>query len=333
MSTHITIKDLAKIAGVSAMTVSNVIRGKDSEVSATTRKKIKNLMEDYQYVPNQNASNLKSKQSHLIGVLLYNKRQFLDFADPFVSSVLTGISDEAKRHGYFIMVDIIQSAKEIEVLERNWNFAGFVMIGMEHQHFQELDSVISIPVTYVDSYCDDVPSTLPKLRNFIGTNDAEISQTAAQYLSENGHEKVLCFSFDFHLDDISVMQQRVTSFTSNFKGEIFYGTTNSSDYQEILEQVQDYLIKQPFTAIYATADILAVKLNQIFKDISIIGVDDAPFAEFMTPKLTTVKIDQVEKGKLALSVLVESIEKDKSKKNLLGGQLIIRESVKKRLSN
>lgn len=71
--TKITLKEIAIMADVSVMTVSNVIRGKDSRVSAETKAKIQALVKKYNYVPNQNAANLRSGKSKLIGVLFYNK--------------------------------------------------------------------------------------------------------------------------------------------------------------------------------------------------------------------------------------------------------------------
>ena len=97
--TKITLKEIAIMADVSVMTVSNVIRGKDSRVSAETKAKIQALVKKYNYVPNQNAANLRSGKSKLIGVLFYNKSQNIDFTDPFISSVLTGIERRAKEAG------------------------------------------------------------------------------------------------------------------------------------------------------------------------------------------------------------------------------------------
>ena len=96
-----------------------------------------------------------------------------------------------------------------------------------------------------------------------------------------------------------------------------------------LKSVSVYLMEQPFTAIYATADILAAKLNQIFKEISIVGVDDAESDEFISPKLTTVAINQVEKGNVAMGSLINSIEKEISENYSSESLLIIRDSVKK----
>ncbi|MDT2851710.1 LacI family DNA-binding transcriptional regulator [Lactococcus lactis] len=324
-----TIREIAAMAGVSAMTVSNVIRGRKDRVSEKTRKRILDLIKEYDYVLNQNAANLKSTTSSLIGVLLYNKRQFLDFTDPFVSSILTGVSNRIKEQGYFLMIDIVKSSADIQILQRKWKFSGFVIIGVEAHDFLEIDASIDVPATYVDTYYGEMVNPVSKLRSFIYTDEEEISRGAATYLSQRGHQKVLCYSFDFDESETSVMSKRVQYFQQYFKGEVLLKTSSSSDYQEILESVEEYLTFQPFTAIYATADILAVKLNQIFKDISLLGVDNAPFSEFMSPKLTTMAIDQVEKGEVALDCLIQMIKERKSKNAFLPSRLIIRDSVKK----
>ncbi|MGL5450436.1 MAG: substrate-binding domain-containing protein, partial [Lactococcus cremoris] len=66
-----------------------------------------------------------------------------------------------------------------------------------------------------------------------------------------------------------------------------------------------------------------------FKEISIVGVDDAEFDEFISPKLTTVAINQVEKGNVAMGSLINSIEKEISENYSSESLLIIRDSVKK----
>lgn len=324
--TKIKVREIAELAGVSAMTVSNVIRGKDSHVSKEMKEKILQLIKQYNYVPNQNASNLRTGESSLIGILFYDKRTFTDFTDPFMASILTGVTQEAKRQGYFLMVHVVHSPRDIEVIQRNWKFAGFIVAGVENHDFAEINKAIKIPATYIDTYREAAGEMVEKT-NFIMTDDEAISEKVASYLEKMGHKKVLFFTFDFKFDEPSVMERRFRAFQKSFSGEIIFASTSSSDYQEILENVEPYLMAQPFTAIYATADILAVKLHQIFKDLSIISVDNAPFAEFLSPKLTTVAIDQVKKGRLALRNLIETTKSGTTRNDFMSSELIERDSV------
>lgn len=328
----ITLKEIAKLADVSVMTVSNVIHGKNAKVSIKTKEKILRLVEKYNYVPNQNASNLRTGSSQLIGVLFYSKESYTDFTDPFVSSILTGIENVANKYGYFTMIRSIDKAEDIEVLQRNWTFAGFIVIGVSSYDFSQVDKNIFVPVTYVDTYRKRITTNSEKARNFVGTDEDEVSKIAVDYLVEQGHENILFCSFDFDAAP-SVIEKRFSAFKKYFaqksSGQFLVATTPTPNYQDVLQSVKPYLMAQPFSAIYATADILAVKLNQIFKDISIIGVDNAEFCDFVSPKLTTIAIDQVEKGEIAMKKLIMSINQETSSDFYSNSYLIERDSVTK----
>ncbi|MCL2113368.1 MAG: LacI family transcriptional regulator [Streptococcaceae bacterium] len=325
----ITLKEIAAMADVSVMTVSNVIRGKDARVSLETKNKIEALIKDYHYVPNQNASNLRSGKSKLIGVLFYKASGETDFTDPFISSVLTGIKKVANEKGYFTMIHSVHNKKGIEDLQQNWAFAGFVVIGASSIEFVKIDRAISTPVSYIDTYWQENQVLEEKARNFIGTDEEKISETVANYLNAMGHERVLFYSFEFDEAEPGVIEKRYHAFLKYFKGEIILLSTPNPSYQAILESVAPYLMEQPFTAIYATADILAANLNQIFKDISIIGVDNAQFDQFISPKLTTLAINQIEKGEISMLNLIASIEKGSSADFYSDSKLIERDSVRK----
>ncbi|MDR0297509.1 MAG: LacI family transcriptional regulator [Streptococcaceae bacterium] len=326
----ITLKEIAAMANVSAMTVSNVVHGKDSKVSKHVKEKVLNLVEQYNYVPNQNASNLRTGSSKMIGVVFYTKEKRIDFTDPFISSVLTGIENIARKNGYFTMIQSIRSSSEIEILQRNWTFAGFIAVGVSSEDFIKVDKKFHTPVSYIDTYPPKGQNLVASARNFIGTDEASVSKLAVDYLINKGHKNILFYSFEFD-EKPSVIQNRFLSFKKFFErngGKKFeISTARSSTYQDVLKSVEPYLVSQPFTAIYATADILAVKLNQIFKGISIIGVDNAEFSEFISPKLTTIAIDQVKKGEIAMKYLIKSIRTGVSNNFYSKSSLIERESV------
>jgi len=88
-----TLKDIAEMAGVSTMTVSNVINGKTSRVSQKTRDKINSIIEEYNYVPNMNARSLSNNSSHIIGVVTFlEEKEYASgynyFENPYVSTMI-----------------------------------------------------------------------------------------------------------------------------------------------------------------------------------------------------------------------------------------------------
>ena len=94
-----TLKDIAEMAGVSTMTVSNVINGKTSRVSQKTRDKINSIIEEYNYVPNMNARSLSNNSSHIIGVVTFlEEKEYASgynyFENPYVSTMIGTIETE-----------------------------------------------------------------------------------------------------------------------------------------------------------------------------------------------------------------------------------------------
>ena len=97
-----TLKDIAEKAGVSMMTVSNVINGKHSRVSAATIEKVNSIIKEYNYVPNLSARSLTVKSSHIIGVIVplddkeNNGTSVSYFDNPYVSSMIGVIERELR---------------------------------------------------------------------------------------------------------------------------------------------------------------------------------------------------------------------------------------------
>ncbi|EMC2386152.1 LacI family DNA-binding transcriptional regulator, partial [Enterococcus faecalis] len=139
----ITIKDIAREAGVSIATVSNVINNKANRVSEKKKREIHELMDKYNYAPNLNARSLVAQESKMIGILYYSIKEEIDFGDPFIADLMTGLEFEAKRQGTFILFHGFNELKDIDLLQRNWNFDGFIIIGAFKNIITELVKKIS----------------------------------------------------------------------------------------------------------------------------------------------------------------------------------------------
>jgi len=105
----LTLKDVALEAGVTPMTVSNVLNKRDSEVGAETRQKVQAAIERLGYRPSAAARRLRRQRSHAIGVLVLDDvPQFLN--DPFITQVVAGISNFATENGYSVVLQGVRSA-------------------------------------------------------------------------------------------------------------------------------------------------------------------------------------------------------------------------------
>lgn len=92
----VTIYDIAQHANVSAMTVSKVINN-TGRISEQTRKRVKKVMEELNYIPNSNARSLVLQQTKILSLLI------TDITNPFYTSLARGAEDTAKRLGYRLL--------------------------------------------------------------------------------------------------------------------------------------------------------------------------------------------------------------------------------------
>ena len=108
MSNRPTLKDVAKLCGVSSMTVSNVLNGRDKEVGLGTRKRILKAIEDLEYRPNFAAKGLRAQRTYAIGMLILDDvPEFLN--DPFTTQVVAGLSNFATDRGYSLILQGLRS--------------------------------------------------------------------------------------------------------------------------------------------------------------------------------------------------------------------------------
>lgn len=108
MSSQPTLKDVAKACGVSSMTVSNVLNGRDKEVGPDTRKRILKAIDKLGYRPNFAAKRLRAQRTSAIGMLVLDDvPEFLN--DPFTTQVVAGLSNFATDQGYSLILQGLRS--------------------------------------------------------------------------------------------------------------------------------------------------------------------------------------------------------------------------------
>ncbi|MEY8584383.1 LacI family DNA-binding transcriptional regulator [Ligilactobacillus animalis] len=331
----VTIKKIAEEAGVSVTTVSNVINQRAHRVSKEKVALIRSIIEKYNYTPNQNARSLVQAPSKLIGLIYYAKHHKRDVVNPFVSEVLSGVEYQAKEKGYFVLFHSVQTADDLVKIQNNWKFAGFILVGVPSELFKTIDTLLEIPVVYIDTFLD-----APELRQalsdprkmFVNTEDSKLEAEATDYLITQGHEAIGFISRGFDENQPSVNEQRYLGYKEAMLAQGFelckLEFSSDAGFISLLEQLRQ------LTAVVVTEDLLAIELNKFCQtqglELSIIGMDDIVFAALIEPALTTIRIDHVQKGVLALDNLLANISKEfVGQYTNVGGKLIVRDSVKK----
>ena len=146
----ITLKEIAQEAGVSTTTVSNVLNGNSSRVSADTAERIQTIMKRSGYVPNQAARSLAQRESHVIAVIVQASPGENIFRNPYTAEYVGALTVELQQNGYYPLIRFSDNYKEIDADLRGWNVAGVIFSGAYNRHLHTLKSLTDIPTVFTD---------------------------------------------------------------------------------------------------------------------------------------------------------------------------------------
>jgi LacI family transcriptional regulator len=344
--TKVTIQEIADLAGVSVSTVSNVMNNKHSKASQATIDKINNLIEEYNFAPNLNARSLATTTSGLLGILYYTQKPQIDFSDPFLADILTGIESASKKFKKFILVHGFSSLNDVQLIQQSWKFDGYVVIGVLEEMHDQITQLLQSPVAFIDTYLsndvivsspsDEASGIIhpPYARFYVHNDDYQLSKKVTEYLIDRGHKKIAVFAPAIGKDEPGVVRERYSGYSAalaenriTLDPSLFFDEYSED---QLVERHQDY------TAVLANSDYLAAQLYAAFReyritDKSLVGFDNSFFGSILTPTLTTVALNQKRKGQQAVEVLCtldESTDPEKSSREIvISGFVVERDSV------
>jgi len=331
------IKDIAKKAGVSTATVSNVINGNFNKVSEETIKKVQKIIKENDYQPSATARSLARRESKIIGVVMPYLADDEPFSiSPYYEKMLALLENYVRNRGYYLMIRSVGECKEMIPIFSTWNVDGIILLGPYREEVQEIEERLETPTVYIDSYAEDV-----NIVN-IGLDDYKGGYLAARYLMGKGHKNIAFVSPK--ITNSGVVYERFRGFCDACKERgIEITQDNVFETWTIYEQGVDAgkrvaFSDKKFTAAVAMSDILAFGVMEGLKlcglnvpdDISVVGFDNLPECRYSSPQLTTVGQDLKKKAQLAGEYLFRMIE---SKEKLIANEkmdveIVERQSVK-----
>ncbi|MDF2672916.1 MAG: LacI family transcriptional regulator [Clostridiales bacterium] len=336
MSKSISLKDVAKYAGVGLGTASRVLNNHPS-VNSDTKQLVLNAMKELNYEPNAIARSLKIKSTSTIGVIVP------DITSAFFPEVVRGIEDSANVYQYNIILcnTDLNHEKEKEAL------------GMLSE--KKVDGILFISNTVSEDTADkftqmDIPVVLIATadgdkNNFpsITIDNQKAAYDAVDYLCKLGHRNICMISGK--ADDPNAGIPRVLGYKEALKDNniavdnnmIYEGDYNYiSGYVNMLKILE--LDRIP-TAVFVASDIMAIGASKailekglrIPEDISIMGFDGVEAAEFFYPSISTIVQPRYAMGAVAMHLLVKLISKQQvdEKNVVLEHKLIERQSCKR----
>ena len=304
---RVRICDMAEELGLSTATVSNVIHGKTGKVSEETARRVMELVEERQYIPNMAGILLARNSSKIIGVFVndHEKYEGHTLDDFFISSSLNCLSTEIESGGQFMMVKKAKNAGEIIQFASMWNMDGIVVIGFCDQDYMDLRNRMRIPFVVYDGFCEKPQ----RIVNITLDNQDGGYQVGCRFRSL-GHRKALCISDN----DTGVDRERMEGFRKGFapgEAELLRVPMKREERRRFYRRELDRV--RGVTAVFAVSDYYAVDLMYFLGeegisvpgDISVTGFDDTPMCEMVRPGLTTVKQDGALRAKIAIQKLRE----------------------------
>lgn len=309
------LKTIAKKAGVSTATVSNVINGNYHKVSQETLTKVLKIIEETNYQPNATARSLASKESRIIGVVIPKIGNDESFAvSPYNTQILALLEKYIRNQDYYLMVRTANEYEKIAPLFSSWNVDGMVLVGASENEVKGIQQHLTdVPMVFMDTYADKQEITN------IGIDDYESGYLVATYLLGKGHRKIAFVGPN--VTESRVIQRRFQGFCDACaeKGveitpaHIF--ETHTLYHRGIAMGQRIAISDVGFTAVAAMSDIVAFGIieglrlcgKSVPNDISVIGFDDLPECRYSNPKLTTVSQNLDKKVRLVGEYLFKMI--------------------------
>ena len=321
------IYDVAKLAEVSHQTVSRVLNN-HSSVKQATRERVETAIAQLKYRPNQAARQLVTSRSKMIGILIAGTELYGPWA------ILNAMEREARSEGYSVIsISVLPDSPEswregIDQL-RNLDTDGVITIALSKQIIKEVEKTLtSATIVVVDTEPSKKFDSV-NIENYVG------GRIATQHLIDLGHKRIVHITGP---SDGYEGQQRRSGYEdamneAKLKADIVEGDWSiTTGYKTGCELTERKVLP---TAIFTSNDHLALgvmkALNEnkisVPQEMSIVGFDNIPEAEFLNPALTTIHQDFDELGKLAIDQMLSQLKGPCSHKALtIAPQLIVRQS-------
>lgn len=313
-----TIKDIAKISGVSVSTVSRVLNN-HPDVSEDVRHKVMAVVEEYNYIPNNSARALGQSKSDNIGLIVRG------ISNPFYTSIIHEIEQDIEKAGYTLVMQQIGSCDDEllagAMMERDKRLRGLIFLGGRLDSTK--DQIAGIGVPFVNCSSNNAYGTLDAdSYSSVSIDDTQTAYEAVKELYKEGHRRIAVLLA--RPDDGSVSQIRYEGYVKALTeagmapDEDLIISVDSYNIADAYHGTKKWLEKGiAFDAIFAISDNLAMGAMRALREkgidvpgqCSIVAIDGIEVSEYMAPALSTYCQPMKELGRTSVELLIDLIEK------------------------
>ncbi|MCI2068987.1 MAG: LacI family transcriptional regulator [Bacilli bacterium] len=323
------IKDVAKEAGVSAITITRVLHTPEL-VKPATRIKVQAAIDKLGYVPNYSAAVLRSAKSHTVGINLF------DIENPFISQLITRLKDNLSKHNYSTLVSFEN--------ERETN--DYLLVSRLKAY--NVDLVIFIPTKYDERIqqmekenkdkCIQLFRPIYKGMDSIKIDDSQGGYLGTKYLLENGHKRILLIDYDQTIPmgrDIGYKKAlKEAGLKFNPESILLLKENEPQTYADV---IREKIISYKPTAIFSVTQKITMAAmtslkqvqKRIFDDVSLVAYDDSPLLDYLSITAIAHPFNKIVDSLTELSLQKLQSPTGETKEIFLSPYLEIRSSVKK----
>lgn len=326
----VTIKDVAKAAGVSLGTVSRVLRNHGS-VKPSTRERVLQVIEELNYHPNALARQLRTQETKTVVAIVPNIQNVL------FHEVLFGIESEAESNGYQVLIADMHGQPTIEMHYFN---------AIQQR---QVDGIISMSANMAQKLIEEGAGEYPMvmaIQSFendsipcVSIDNAAAAKAMMTHLIRIGYRNIAHITSSASL---LLYQDRLNSYINTLKEhdipvDMELVRFGDSTIQGGYEQMESLLATgKPINAVFAAGDTMAIGAIKALKknglrvpqDCAVVGFDDIELSSLWEPSLTTIRQPKVQIGQFAFRKLLALMKKEPilNMKDILPYELVIRES-------
>jgi DNA-binding LacI/PurR family transcriptional regulator len=326
-------EDIARMAGVSASTVSRALN-QSSLVNSETRERIQQLAHSLQYSVNIGASNLRMQRNRTVAVVLpFDAETRQHVSDPFFVSLMGSLADALTARGYDMLVSRVD-AERLDLagaLAASGRAIGVILIGQWRHHDQinqlaarQTPIVVWGALLAQQLYCT------------IGGDNKAGGTLATEHLLRQGRRRIAFFG-DIELPEVGHRfqgyQEALAAHKVAFTADLVQRTlfVEGAATESITRLTKK---KIAFDAIFASSDLLAMEAigallkrgRRVPDDVAVVGYDDIALARYIHPSLTTIRQPVVSGGEALVDALLKLLGGKRPASQILSTELIVRES-------
>jgi len=329
----LTVKDIAKKAGVSITAVSFVLNNKPG-VSESTRKRVQKIIEETDFKPSLSSKKLVLNKSFNICLMMNSFSS--PFEDLFYFEITRGIINRSMKCNYNVIISKpVMGQTELPDLIYSGDADGIIFMQDIGQALINKATASGVPFLIVDSHSsnENVTSINPDYK--------KAAFDATSYLIQNGHTNIVMISSkvvpDFHTQTLLGFSEAMKANNIPINPDLCnISATNEASAYSVAKEL--FKRKHSPTAILCTVDSFAIGVMRCAKsmglsipnDVSIMGIDDILLSRYIEPQLTTIGIDKAGMGSLAMDMIIQKIKGKDVESILLPMQLIERDSVSRK---